>query len=177
MQFPSRAAHAAGRPGYASGVSTWGYVGIVALMAVGLFGIVVPLLPGSSLVALGLLIWAVVTGGGAWWVFAAGLALMVIAWVVKYLVGQRTMSKAGVDKWSLVAGGAAGIVLFFVIPVIGLLIGFILGTFAAESARLRDSRAGWTGAIAATKAAGLLILIELAGALLAVGVWTVYLLA
>lgn len=154
-------------------MNAWGYVVVVALMVVGLLGIVVPLLPGSSLVALGLLIWAIATGGAAWWVFAAALAAMVLAWGVKYLVGGRTMARAGVGKWSLVAGGVLGIVGFFVIPVIGLLIGFVGGTFAAEAFRLRDARAGWTAALAATKAAGLLILIELAGALLAVGIWLV----
>lgn len=152
-------------------MNTWGYVAVVALMVVGLIGIVIPVLPGSTLVALGILIWAVFTGDDAWWVFAAALACMVAAWGVKYLVGGRTMARAGVGKWSLVVGGVAGIVLFFVIPVVGLLIGFIGGTFVAEGLRLHDFRAGWTAALAATKAAGLLILIELAGALLAIGIW------
>lgn len=150
---------------------------VVALMVIGLLGIVVPLLPGSSLVALGILIWAIGTGGTAWWVFAAALAAMVLAWGVKYLVGGRTMARAGVGKWSLVVGGIAGIVGFFVIPVIGLLIGFIVGTFAAEAIRLRDARAGWRAALAATRAAGLLILIELAGALCAIAIWLGYVLS
>lgn len=158
-------------------MNTWGYIAVVVLMVVGLLGIVVPLLPGSSLVALGILIWAAFTGGSAWWVFGAALACMVVAWGVKYLVGGRTMTKAGVGKWSLVASGVAGIVLFFLIPVVGLVIGFIGGTFAAEAARLGDAKAGWHAALAATKAAGLLILIELAGALFAIGIWAVYLLS
>lgn len=159
--------------GYPSCVNTWGYVAVVALIVIGLLGIVIPLLPGSVLVALGILIWAIFTGGSAWWVFAAALACMVVAWMVKYYVGGKTMAKAGVGKWSLVVGGISGIVLFFVIPVVGLVIGFVGGTFVAESVRLQDARAGWTGAVAATKAAGLLILIELAGALCAVGIWLV----
>lgn len=152
-------------------MNAWGYVAVVALMVVGLVGIVVPLLPGSSLVALGILIWAIFTGGNAWWVFAGALAVMVLAWGVKYLVGGRTMAKAGVGKWSLVAGGIVGIVGFFVIPVIGLLIGFVGGTFVAEAIRLQDAKAGWRAALAATRAAGLLILIELAGALGAITIW------
>ena len=152
-------------------MNAWGYVAVVALMVIGLLGIVVPVLPGSSLVALGILIWAIFTGGSAWWVFAAAVAVMVLAWGVKYLVGGRTMAKAGVGKWSLVVGGIAGIVGFFVIPVVGLIIGFVGGTFAAEAIRLQDAKAGWQAALAATKAAGLLILIELAGALGAIAIW------
>ncbi|MGC5027702.1 DUF456 domain-containing protein [Tsukamurella sp. DT100] len=151
-------------------MNAWGYAAVVALMVIGLLGIVVPVLPGSSLVALGILIWAIFTGGSAWWVFAAALAVMVLAWGVKYLVGGRTMAKAGVGKWSLVVGGIAGIIGFFVIPVVGLIIGFIGGTFAAEAIRLKDAKAGWQAALAATKAAGLLILIELAGALGAIAI-------
>ncbi|MGD3153102.1 DUF456 domain-containing protein [Tsukamurella tyrosinosolvens] len=152
-------------------MNAWGYAAVVALMVIGLLGIVVPVLPGSSLVALGILIWAIFTGGSAWWVFAAALAVMVLAWGVKYLVGGRTMARAGVGKWSLVVGGVAGIIGFFVIPVVGLVIGFIGGTFAAEAIRLGDAKAGWQAALAATKAAGLLILIELAGALGAIAIW------
>lgn len=152
-------------------MNAWGYAAVVALMVIGLLGIVVPVLPGSSLVALGILIWAIFTGGSAWWVFAAALAVMVLAWGVKYLVGGRTMAKAGVGKWSLVVGGIAGIIGFFVIPVVGLIIGFVGGTFAAEAIRLKDAKAGWQAALAATKAAGLLILIELAGALGAIAIW------
>lgn len=121
-------------------MNAWGYAAVVALMVIGLLGIVVPVLPGSSLVALGILIWAIFTGGSAWWVFAAALAVMVLAWGVKYLVGGRTMAKAGVGKWSLVVGGVAGIIGFFVIPVVGLVIGFIGGTFAAEAIRLGTPR-------------------------------------
>ena len=61
--------------------------------------------------------------------------------------------------------------------IASMVLGAIVGTVVAEALRLRDVRAGWTGGVAATRTVGLLILIELAGALAAVGVWLAYLAA
>lgn len=158
-------------------VNTWAYAGVSVLIAVGLVGIVVPLLPGTVLVAAGILIWAILSGGTAWWVFAAAVACMAVAWIVKYVIGGRSLAKSDVGRWSLVVGGLLGIVGFFVVPVIGLPLGFIVGTVVAEAVRLKDLKAGWTGGITATKTVGLLIVIELAGALAAVAAWLGYLVA
>nr|WP_246210013.1 DUF456 domain-containing protein [Nocardioides piscis] len=61
---------------------------------------------------------------------------------------------------------------FFVIPVVGLFIGFVLGVYAAEHRRL-GSAAAWPATKHALKAVGLSILIELAAAMLAVATWIV----
>jgi uncharacterized protein YqgC (DUF456 family) len=169
--------HRMPRPAYMVDVNTWAYAGVSVLMAVGLVGIVVPLLPGTVLVAAGILIWAILSGGTAWWVFAAAVACMAGAWIVKYVIGGRSLAKSDVGRWSLVVGGLLGIIGFFVVPVIGLPLGFIVGTVVAEAARLKDLKAGWTGGITATKTVGLLIVIELAGALAAVAAWLGYLVA
>ena len=42
------------------------------------------------------------------------------------------------------AGAVLGIIGFFVIPVMGLLIGFVLGVYLAELANRRDQRLAWT---------------------------------
>ena len=65
---------------------------------------------------------------------------------------------------------------FFVIPVIGLPIGFVLGVYGAESLRQRDQQAARRSTGLAMRAVGLAILVELAGALIAtvallIGMW------
>ena len=71
---------------------------------------------------------------------------------------------------TLLAGGVLGIVGFFVIPVVGLLLGFVLGVYLAEYARLgRDG--AWPSTRAALAAVGWSILIELAAGLVATAVW------
>jgi len=61
---------------------------------------------------------------------------------------------------------------FFVIPVVGLLVGFVAGIYLAELLRVGRARA-WPSTGAALRAAGLSLLIELAAGLLAAVVWFV----
>jgi uncharacterized protein YqgC (DUF456 family) len=71
----------------------------------------------------------------------------------------------------LVAGGVLGIIGFFVIPVVGLVIGFVLGVYLAELATRRDQKAAWTSTVHALKGVALSVGVELAGALLATAAW------
>lgn len=145
-------------------------VGLAIL--VGLVGVVVPVLPGTILILAAIGVWAIVVGTTTGWVvFAVATTLLVISGIVKYTWPGRRMRDAGVPTRSLVVGGLVGIVGFFVIPVIGLFIGFILGTYASEAQRVRGHGDAWRATVHATKAVGLSILVELLGALLAAGVW------
>jgi len=140
------------------------------LVVVGLFGIVVPVLPGTLLVLLGFLVWASETGTTASWsVFALAAAVLAVGTVVKYAVPGRRL-KAAVPTSTLVVGGLFAIVGFFVIPVVGMLVGFPIGVYAAE--RVRVGAAGaWPSTRAALRALAHSILIELVAALLATAVW------
>ncbi|SIR65695.1 DUF456 domain-containing protein [Williamsia sterculiae] len=141
------------------------------VIVVGLFGILLPVLPGVSLIAVAIGVWAIVVGGWAWMVFAVAAALLLISGVTKYLLAQSSMSRAGVPTRTVLVAGGLGIVGFFVVPVVGLFLGFVLGAFLAEWVRLRDPRAGWQGARTAIRATGLALLIELVGGLLASASW------
>jgi uncharacterized protein len=71
---------------------------------------------------------------------------------------------------TLLAGGVLGIVGFFVVPVVGVVLGFVLGVYLAELARLgRDG--AWPSTRTALAAVGWSMLIELAAGLLATAVW------
>jgi uncharacterized protein YqgC (DUF456 family) len=138
---------------------------------VGLVGIVVPVLPGTLLVAAGFLGWAIATGDPLGWsLTGAALAALAVGAVVKYAVPGRGLRTAGVPSRTLLLGAALGVVGFFVVPVVGLVLGFVLGVYLAEALRL-GSAAAWPSTKAALKAAGLSILIELAAALVATTFW------
>jgi len=145
---------------------------LVALaIAVGLVGIVVPVLPGSVLVLGAVLVWAWATGGTtAWLVFGVAAAVLVVGGVVKYLLPNRRLKDAGVPASTQWIGAALGVVGFFVIPVVGLFVGFVIGVYLAEYRRL-GGRAAWPSTKHALKAVGLSILIELAAAFVATCVW------
>jgi uncharacterized protein YqgC (DUF456 family) len=145
-------------------------VGLAIL--VGLVGIVVPILPGVLLIFGAIAVWAFMTGGTvAWTVFAVATVAMVVTGIVKYTWPGRRLAKSGVPNRSLLIGGLLGIIGFFVIPVIGLFLGFLLGMYVSEAQRHRTHSGAWRSTVEATKAVGLSMLVELLGGLIAAGVW------
>ncbi|HEY0949451.1 DUF456 domain-containing protein [Nocardioides sp.] len=142
-------------------------------IAVGLVGIIVPILPGSVLVIGAITVWAwSVDEAAAWWVLVVAAALIGAGTVVKYLVPGRRLSQAGIPASTQWFGVLLGVVGFFVVPVIGLVIGFVLGVYLAEARRVGPDEA-WPSTIHSLRAAGLSILIELVAALAATVAWVV----
>lgn len=143
-----------------------------ALVVVGLVGVVVPFLPGSALVLLGVLVWAGDRGTIAGWlVLAAVVAFLVVGALAKYAVPGRRLRDAGIPRSTLLAGAGLGVVGFFVVPVVGLPLGFVLGVYLAELRRLADHARARTATVRALRAVGLSMLIEFGAALLAAGTW------
>ena len=155
-------------------MSTAGTFLVALAIAVGLVGIVVPLLPGMLLVYGAILVWAVVEHTVASWV-TLGIVTVVVGatTAVKYLWPVRRMRRAEVGTSALLAGGVLGIVGFFVIPVVGLVIGFILGVYLAELLRRQDLRRAWASTMHAVKGVALSMGVEFAGALAAAVTWLV----
>ncbi|WP_102144093.1 DUF456 domain-containing protein [Mycobacterium hubeiense] len=155
-------------------MSTLGIVLVALAIAVGIIGIIVPILPGGLLVFAAIAVWAIVERDTvAWVILGIAAALFVAAEVIKYTWPVRRMRAADVSTRSLVAGGVLGIIGFFVIPVIGLVIGFVLGVFLAELAYRRDRALAWTSTKHALKGVALSVGVELTGALLATVAWVV----
>ncbi len=143
-------------------------VGLAIL--VGLAGIVLPVLPGTLLILVAVLVWATETGGTtAWTVLGVTVVLLAMGSVVKFLLPGKQL-KAAVPTSTLAVGAVLGIVGFFVIPVVGMFIGFPLGIYVAEVARV-GSTAAWPSTKQALRAMGVSILIELLFGTLAAGVW------
>jgi uncharacterized protein YqgC (DUF456 family) len=153
-------------------VSTGGIVLVALVIAVGLVGIVVPLIPGILLVFGAIAVWAVVENNVTAWVTLGVVgAVLAASTLIKYLWPMRRMRAADVGTSTLVAGAVLGIIGFFVIPVVGLVIGFVLGVYFAELARRHDQRVAWTSTVHALKGVALSVGVELAGALLATVAW------
>lgn len=146
-------------------------VGVAVAVVVGLIGIVVPLLPGTLLVLLGIGVWALDAGDRTGWlVLGAAAVVLALGAVLKYVVPGRRLKDAGIPsstQWTGVAFGAVG---FFVVPVVGLFLGFVLGMYVAERRRVGAAAAGPTTR-AALRAVGLSVLIELVAGVLAAGIW------
>lgn len=146
--------------------------GLVALaIAVGIIGVVVPVLPGSVLVLAAILVWALQVGEPAGWVaFAVATSFLAVGAVLKYVVPGRRLQDAEIPARTQLAGIVLAVVGFFVVPVLGLFVGFVLGIYLAERVRL-GGPAAWPSTKTALRAVGLSILIELVAAVLATGAW------
>ena len=153
-------------------MGTGGVILVALAIAVGIVGIVVPLLPGTLLVFGAIAVWAVIENNVAGWVtLGVVVVLLGASTLIKYLWPMRRMRAADVRTLSLVAGAVLGIIGFFVIPVLGLVIGFVLGVYLTELANRHDQRLAWTSTKHAVKGVALSMGVELAGALLATVAW------
>lgn len=153
--------------GFGDTVTVLAGVGVV----LGVLGTVVPVLPGGLLVAASVLVWALATGGSAWWVLLAVVVVLSAGQVLEYLTAGVSLKRAGVPNRSLVAGGLAGVVGFFVVPVLGLVLGFLAGLYLAERFRQPDAAAAWRSTKTGLRAAGVALLIELAAVLVSATLW------
>ena len=153
-------------------VSNAGVLLVGIAIAVGIVGVVVPVLPGALLVWAAIAVWAFAVGSAsAWSVLAVVSVLIGGAQVVKLLVPGRQLRNAGVPRRSIVVGLVLAGVGFFVIPVVGFFVGFPLGIYAEERRRLGPHAPAWLSTRKALRAIGLSILIELSAAVLAAAVW------
>ncbi|HEX5860959.1 MAG TPA: DUF456 domain-containing protein [Nocardioides sp.] len=142
-------------------------------IALGLIGVVVPILPGSVLVLLAVLLWSIWLGTATGWVvFAVAAVFLLAGTVVKYAVPGRQLKDAGIPASTQWTGVALAVPGFFVIPVVGLFVGFVAGVYLAERQRL-GAGAAWPSTRSALRAVGVSILIELAAAVLAATAWVV----
>lgn len=141
---------------------------------VGIIGIVVPILPGALLSLAAILVWALEEQSAtSWVVLAAAVVLIGASQVVKYVVPERRLRESGVPRRSMFVGVLLGIVGFFLIPVVGMFVGFPLGVYLSERQRLGTHPLAWASTKHALRATGLSILIEFVGTALAAAVWLV----
>ena len=150
----------------------------IAVFVVGVLGIVIPVLPGLLLCVAAVLLWSVQTGGAiAWTTFGVVLALYALGVTLQVLLPGRRMKREGVGGLTLALGVVGAIIGFFVIPVIGLPFGFVLGIFAAEFLRFRDRDRAWSATKSALRGVLHSMGIELSTALAIVLTWTIGVLA
>ena len=130
---------------------------------VGLVGIVLAVVPGLALQVIAVTIWAFEKGTPTGWVvLGLVLALAATATILKYVFPHRRLRDEGVPGWVLFAAIVVAVIGFFVIPVIGAPIGFILTVYVFERARRGPERA-WPSTKTALKAVLTSMGIELAG--------------
>jgi uncharacterized protein YqgC (DUF456 family) len=138
----------------------------------GFVGVVFPALPGLPLIWAGVALWAVGTHTTAAWICLGICAVIAAAGMVaQYVLPGRRMAERGVPRTTLLVGALLGVIGFFLIPVVGLLVGFVAGVFLTELARLGSTARAWPSTKHALAAVGWSMLIEFLAGLLVTAVW------
>ena len=146
------------------------------VMAVGLVGTVLPILPGLALVWVAGLAYGLSEGFGTVGVvaLAAMTGLAAAGTVAGIVLPRRAAGTAGAAPASLWLGAALAVAGFFLVPVVGLPLGGALGIYVGEQLRTGDARRAWRATAATLKGFGLAALAQLAAGVAMVLVWVAW---
>ena len=142
------------------------------LILIGMVGIVIPVLPGLFLCLAAVFLWALDARSAlGWTVFGVCAVLWGAGVGLQYAVPGRRMKAAGVRSSTLVLAVLVAVVGFFVIPVVGAFVGFVLGIYLVELSHSRDRALAWVSTRAALRAVFLSMGIELVAAVAIAVTW------
>lgn len=142
---------------------------------VGVAGTIVPVLPGGFLIGLSLLAWAIWGGAGTtgWVVFGVGIVFVLAGMAASAVLTGRKLKQHSIPSRSVVTGLVLGVVGMFIIPVVGLFVGFAAGLLLSELHRTRVLGTAIATSWAALKATGLGMIVEFGLACLAASTWII----
>ncbi len=142
---------------------------------VGVAGTIIPVLPGSILIGASLLAWALWGGAGTtgWVVFGIGLVFVLAGMAASAVLTGRKLKEHSIPSRSVVVGLVLGVAGMFIIPVVGLFVGFAAGLLLSELQRTRVFGTALTSSWAALKATGFGMIVEFGLACLAASTWVI----
>jgi len=142
---------------------------------VGVAGTIIPVLPGSILIGASLLAWALWGGAGTtgWVVFGIGLVFVLAGMAASAVLTGRKLKEHSIPSRSVVVGLVLGVAGMFIIPVVGLVVGFAAGLLLSELQRTRAFGTAVASSWAALKATGFGMIVEFGLACLAASTWVI----
>ena len=149
---------------------------VAIVMVIGVAGTVLPILPGLWVVWAAALAYGLFGGFGVvgWIAFALITALAAAGTASGVYLPQRRAASIGVPWWGQLVALGCAVAGFFIVPVIGAPLGFVLGILLVTLARERH----FQGALAATRATLKSMLLasgrQFAAGLAMVALWVVW---
>jgi hypothetical protein len=121
----------------------------VVVMALGLIGTVIPILPGTTIILAAAIVHRVALGPDrslGWSALIAMLLLTLLTYVVDAAAGYLGAKRFGATRWGLI-GCAAGALAGLFFGLLGLFVGPVIGAIAGEliggKEIVKAGRAGW----------------------------------
>lgn len=121
----------------------------IVLMAVGLIGTVLPILPGTAIILAGAVIHQIMLGTEkslGWWNIGALVLLTLLSYAVELAGGYFGAKRFGATRWGAfgaLVGAMVGIFFGIIGLLVGPVIGAISGEFFAGKRMVAAGKAGW----------------------------------
>ncbi len=150
---------------------------VIAFMAMGVIGIIVPVLPGTLLIWLAILVYVWSQG-----IAAVGVGAFIFLSLIALVTGTADLwlsllgaKRGGASGRSLLFGGIGALAGTFFAPLIGTLIGYAAGILLSEYHTRRDWREAAKASLGGLAGWGLATAVQLGGGLLmlAIFIWRV----
>src|SRR5207244_3046337 len=106
----------------------------IVLMALGLIGTVIPIVPGTTIILAAAVVHRVALGADrslGMSALIAMLALTLLTYAIDAAAGYMGAKRFGATKWGLI-GGAAGALIGLAFGLLGLFVGPVIGAIAGE---------------------------------------------
>lgn len=125
-------------------------------LVVGLIGTLIPILPGVAFMWLASLLYGFVVGYTPFGVVVMFIltALMVASLIVGAILPRKAAVESGAATRSQVVGVIGAVIGFFIIPVVGVIVGALAGLLLAELADKGELRPAWNATIGLAKGFG-----------------------
>lgn len=158
-------------------MDAFGIILVALAMVVGVVGTVLPFIPGLPIVWAAALVYGLVAGFGAvgWVAFAAITILALVGMVLGFTLPHQRLGRSGAPKSTVLVGLIVGVIGFFLIPVVGLPLGAIMGVYAAERLRTGDGHAAWASTKNLIVGFGLGAAVQVGAGLAMIAGWVVWL--
>lgn len=121
----------------------------IALMAVGLIGTLLPVVPGAIIILAAALLHQIMLGSEksvGWWNIAALVFLTLLSYALEFGAGYFGAKRFGATKWGAFGAMVGAIVgLFWPFPglIVGPIVGAVAGELVAGKRLVSAGRAGW----------------------------------
>ncbi|MGI8819346.1 MAG: DUF456 domain-containing protein [Chthoniobacterales bacterium] len=126
----------------------WWFAAVV-VMALGLIGSVLPVVPGTTIILAAAIVHRILAGpenGVGWWALGGLVLLTLLSYALDALAGYWGAKYFGATKWGVIGavlGGIAGIFTGLVTLLVLPIVGAVLGELIAGQRLIKAGKAGW----------------------------------
>ena len=149
---------------------------VAVVMVIGVAGTVLPILPGLWVIWAAAAVYGVVAGvGTGGWIALAVITAMAIAGTASAVyLPQRTAASVGVPWWGQLIALGCAVAGFFIVPVVGVPLGFVVGILVTTIVRERQVAGALNATWATLKAMLLASGVQFTIGLMMMAVWALW---